>query len=57
MEDRDDEVWDLNRNEEPKEKCALVEFFKQQAKLPPSLRSTGAYLVCHCKKCISKITL
>jgi hypothetical protein len=33
------------------EPCKMEEFFKQQQKLHPNLRSIGIYLVCHCKKC------
>lgn len=31
--------------------CALERFFKEQEGKPPSLRQTGAYLVCFCEKC------
>lgn len=33
------------------QKCAMDEFFKNQQKKPPWLRSQGALLVCNCPKC------
>ena len=31
--------------------CLLEGFFKEQQKLPPSLRSTGALISCPCPRC------
>jgi hypothetical protein len=39
------EIWGREQS------CALEKFFKDQLKLPPAMRSSGALLVCFCPRC------
>ncbi len=39
-------------NPEQIQGCAMEQFFEDQKKLPPAMRSAGAYLVCNCPKCV-----
>lgn len=39
------------RQEQAEDHCLMDAFFREQQKLPPSMRSAGAMLVCRCKKC------
>ena len=42
---RTDRIW-----EEP-ERCAIAEFFREEAKKPIGSRSNACMIVCRCKRC------
>lgn len=33
------------------ERCLVQRYFEEQAKLPPAMQSSGAYISCPCKRC------